>query len=153
MPVIKLKVPTLAQEKAMCCWHTSASMIWGYWQQQSGRAGPMNTLQRVYTDDTGLSPQAFITLAKSVGLRNAPTSNTYSSMDLLRLLRDYGPLWCAGYWYGAAHIIVLTGVDGNQVFINDPDQGQQKTGTLSWFNDKLCNSLSGCLMAKDPQAY
>ena len=32
MPTIKLDVPLVAQEKANCCWHTSAYMIWLYWQ-------------------------------------------------------------------------------------------------------------------------
>jgi len=27
------------------------------------------------------------------------------------LLRNYGPIWAAGDWNGAPHIIVITGVD------------------------------------------
>jgi hypothetical protein len=48
---------------------------------------------------------------------------------------------------------VLTGVDGGTVFFNDPDQGVKKSGTIAWFNEKLSNSLPGCLMYKDPQRY
>jgi len=155
MAKIKQNVPVLAQEKSMCCWHTSAMMIWQYWQQQSGRQGPMNTVAPVYKDNTGLSVSvpAFITLAKTTGLMRLPSQNTYSNMDLFRLLRNNGPLWCAGVWYGFGHVIVLTGIDGGQVFLNDPDGAQRKTGTLAWFNEKLLNGLDGCIMAKDPSAY
>ena len=98
MADIKLDVPALAQEKSMCCWHTSAMMVFQYWQQQpGGRAGPMNTIAPTYTNNTGISPQAFITLAKTVGLVAVPTKNTYTAGDLQKLLADHGPLWSAGY--------------------------------------------------------
>jgi hypothetical protein len=155
MAVIKLKVPLLAQEKSMCCWHTSAMMIWLYWQGQSGRQGPMNTVAPVYADNSGLavSAQAFITLASKTGLQRLPSQNTYSNADLLGLLTDKGPLWCAGVWYGFGHVIVLTGIDNGTVHLNDPDGAKAKTGTLAWFNEKLLTGLDGCLMAKDPAAY
>ncbi len=155
MAKIQLKVPLLAQEKSMCCWHTSAMMIWQYWQGQSGRQGPMNTVAPVYADNTGLSisAEAFITLAKKVGLASLPTKNTHSSDDLFGYLRDKGPIWCAGTWYGFGHVIVLTGIDAGTVSVNDPDGAKAKTGTLAWFNEKLLNSVAGCLMYKDPKAY
>lgn len=120
-----------------------------------GRQGPMNTIGPVYQDNTGLSVnvQSFITLAKTTGLKRLPSQNTYSNMDLFKLLRDNGPLWCAGLWYGFGHVIVLTGIDGGTVYLNDPDGAQRKTGTLAWFNEKLMNGLDGCIMAKDPAAY
>ena len=155
MAKIKLNVPVLAQEKSMCCWHTSANMIWLYWQGQTGRQGPMNTVMPVYDANTGLpaSPQAFIVLAKKTGLKALASKNQYTSEDLSSFLRDNGPLWCAGFWYGFGHVIVLTGVDGGEVFLNDPDGGQKKRGTLAWFNEKLANALAGSLMYKDPAAY
>jgi ABC-type bacteriocin/lantibiotic exporter with double-glycine peptidase domain len=153
MTVVKLKVPLLAQEKSMCCWHTSAMMIWLYWQGQSGRQGPMNTLTPVYTANTGLYPQSFITLAQTVGLRQLAASNNWSNADLFRALRDSGPIWCAGHWYGVGHVIVLTGVDGGTVYLNDPDGAHQKTGTLAWFNEKLASNLAGCMQVKNPKAY
>ena len=153
MPLLKMDVPTLAQELSDCCWHTSAMMIWQYWQRQHGRAGPMNTVAPVYAANTGISAQGFITLAKTVGLVALPNQNTFSNEDLFKLLRANGPIWSAGHWYGVGHIIVLTGVDGGSVFFNDPDGGVKKTETLEWFNKKLANGLPGCLMAKDPKAY
>jgi Papain-like cysteine protease AvrRpt2 len=101
----------------------------------------------------GLSPTAFITLAKKTGLMPLPSQNTYTNMDLYRMLYDLGPLWCAGYWYGFAHVIVLTGTEAGWVYLNDPDGGQRKMDTLAWFNKKLSKGLNGCIMAKDPAAY
>ena len=152
---IRMTVPVLAQEKSMCCWHTSAMMIWFYWQQQTGRQGPMNTVAPVYEANTGLSvsAQAFITLASKTGLKRLPAKNTYSNFSLYLLLRDNGPLWCAGVWYGFGHVVVLTGIDNGTVYLNDPDGAQRKTGTLAWFNEKLLKGLDGCVMAKDPRAY
>ena len=69
------------------------------------------------------------------------------------MLKQVGPLWCAGIWYGVGHIVVLTGIDNQTVFINDPDCGVKKTGSVTWFNQKLCNTIDGCLMFKDPKAY
>lgn len=153
MATLKLNVPVLAQELEMCCWHTSAMMIWMYSQTQTGRMGPMDTLTPVYNDNKGISPGAFITLAKKVGLAALPVKTTHDNKDLFKYLRDRGPIWCAGFWYGAGHIIVLTGIDGGTVYLNDPDGGVKKTGTIAWFNEKLSNSLPGCLMYKDPNRY
>jgi len=63
------------------------------------------------------------------------------------------PLWCAGEWYGPGHIVVLTGTDGSEVYINDPDGGLVKTGSISWFNAKIHYFVPGCIMCKDPQRY
>lgn len=155
MATLKFDVLTLAQEKPMCCWHTSAMMIWQYWQQKTGKQGPMNTVGPVYDADKGLSTnaQALIVMARTTGLAELPTKNTYSNADLYALLKQCGPLWCAGTWYGFGHVIVLTGVDAGTVFLNDPDRGVKKQGTLDWFNQKLMNALPGCLMYKDPEAY
>lgn len=156
MSNIKLNVPLQAQEKANCCWHTAAFMIWLYWQGQTGRQGPMNSLSSAYTrsDTTGIAPQEFITLAKVVGLKALPVKNLHSATDLSGYLKGYGPLWCAGYWFGVGHIIVLTGVDdGGKIFFNDPDGGIKKEETVDWFNKNLSNSLAGCLMYKDSSRY
>ncbi len=115
----------------------------------------MNTMLEVYEQDNGLqvTVQSFITLTKKTGLKCLPSRNIYSSKDLFKLLQKEGPLWCAGNWYGSGHVIVLTGIDSGQVFLNDPDGGQRKSGTLAWFNSSLYNGLDGCVMAKDPARY
>jgi hypothetical protein len=51
------------------------------------------------------------------------------------------------------HIIVLTGIEKDMVYFNDPDQGVKKTNTVKWFNEKLASQLPGCLMVKDQAAY
>jgi|SRR5579883_1958033 len=153
MAYYTLSVPTVAQEKSDVCWHASAQMIWWYWQGVTHRQGPMNTLANNYQDNKPVTPADFIRLAKTVGMQEVTRSTTYTSDGLKSLLTDNGPLWCAGYWYGPGHIIVLTGVDGETIYLNDPDGGVRKTGLISWFNTKLANSLAGCLMSKDPSAY
>lgn len=155
MALIKLDVPILAQEKDWCCWHTSAMMIWRYWQRQTGRQGPMNTMTPTYVADKGLSvsAQSFITLATTTGLDRLPARNSYQANEIFTLLRDKGPLWCAGTWYGSGHVIVLTGISGGIIYINDPDRAQRKENTVAWFNEKLMKGLAGCVMAKNPKAY
>jgi hypothetical protein len=152
---IKLDVPLLAQEQPNCCWHTAAMMIWLYHQKQSGRQGPMNTVPDAYarSDTAPLYWAEFVTLAKNVGMVGFPMRNNYTSADLEGLLKRSGPLWSCGMWYGVCHVIVLTGVDNGQVFLNDPDKGVKKTGTLSWFNTSLFSSASCSIMAKDPNRY
>lgn len=83
----------------------------------------------------------------------APRWATYTSADLIRMLMRYGPLWAAGEWYGFGHVVVITGVKDETVYINDPDRGTKKSGTISWFNQRILNTFNGCLMFKDPNAY
>jgi ABC-type bacteriocin/lantibiotic exporter with double-glycine peptidase domain len=150
-----LSVPLVAQSKTMSCWHASAEMIWLYWQRKTGRQGPMFTLVTEWSANSGINVSAtdFVRLARAVGLKPVPRQHMYTSADLIGMLRKYGPLWCAGEWYGAGHVVVLTGVDGKMVHINDPDKGMQKIQEVSWFNQKLFNSVDGALMFKDPNAY
>lgn len=69
----------------------------------------MNTVAKKYevADTTGLYPTEFITLARQIGLYRLPVKNQHSESDLFQYLRDSGPVWSAGYWFGAGHIIVL----------------------------------------------
>jgi ABC-type bacteriocin/lantibiotic exporter with double-glycine peptidase domain len=155
MAIVKLKVPLYAQQKSNSCWHASAYMIWMYWQLNGSGAGPMNTVSQKYevADKTGLYPAEFITLAKKVGLFSLPIANQHSEEDLKKYLTDSGPVWCAGHWFGAGHIVVLTGAGNGKVMFNDPDKGVEKEGTVKWFNEKLAGQLPGCLMGKDPLRY
>lgn len=152
---IKLNVPLLAQEMPYCCWHTAAMMIWLYHQQQTHRQGPMHTVPEAYkrADTQPLYWAEFITLAKNVGMIGLPMANNYTESDLTQLLTESGPLWCCGMWYGVCHVIVLTGVEPGVVYLNDPDKGVKKTGTISWFNEKLYSSASCSIMVKDPARY
>ena len=150
----KLSVPLEKQRKNSTCWHASALMIWYYSQSKTGRAGPMHSIGSKWEINDPIRPPEFITLAEKVGLRRIPnieTAHTEGSLEVL--LRAWGPIWCAGYWYGPGHVIVLTGVDTGMVLLNDPDGGKPKLGTLTWFNEKLASQFVGCMMAKDPDRY
>ncbi len=150
----KLSVPLEAQQKNSTCWHASALMIWRYSQIKSGRQGPMNTLVNKWVANNTITPPEFINLAEKVGLIRIPNvSKNHNEASLEVLLKNYGPIWCAGFWYGPGHIIVLTGVDNGIVMLNDPDGGKPKMGKLSWFNEKLASDIVGCMMAKDPKRY
>ncbi len=152
---LQLDVPAVAQEKANCCWHTAAYMIWLYWQKHSGRSGPMNTVASSYvvSDSKPLEYAQWMTLAKKVGLRSLPIKNQHLELDLYSYLHDFGPVWCSGQWFGPGHAIVLTGIDGSKIFFNDPDGGVKKEGTVKWFNEKLHTQWIGCLMVKDDSRY
>ena len=150
--MVKLDVPRVAQTKDMSCWNASAQMLWYYSQGKTGRAGPMNSLGDKFAANTGVSLEDFMRLAKSVGLIPVPELESYSALILEGILRTFGPVWCAGQWYGVKHIIVLTGVESGKVFINDPDKGVAKEGTLEWFNQKL-DKVTNRMMVKDPSRY
>ena len=104
-------------------------------------------------DTKGIGPAQFITLAQNVGLDALPVKNQHSEQDLFDCLKNSGPVWFAGFWFGVGHIIVLTGVDRGKVYFNDPGGGVAKEGTVKWFNEKLSSQLPGCLMVKDQQRY
>lgn len=147
-------VPMVAQTSANTCWHASAQMIWYYWQHVTRRQGPMNTMANNYRNDGAIMPQQFVMLAEKAGLKKVNFTNiNYTAPFIGRMLNLYGPLWCAGQWYGVGHIIVLTGVSGNRVFLNDPDGGRTKTETVLWFNNKIDKHVPGCIMYKNPAAY
>ena len=96
----KISVPLIAQAKSDSCWHASSMMIWRYWQIKTGRSGPMNTLIPVWTVNTGILPVDFINLAKKVGLQALPNQPLHTPVSLEKILKDHGPIWCAGYWFG-----------------------------------------------------
>ena len=149
----KLSVPLEAQRKNSTCWHASALMIWRYSQITSGRAGPMYSLSEKWGRNETISPPEFITLAKNVGLVELPLANNHTASSLEAWLKAHGPIWCAGYWYGPGHVIVLTGVDTGIALLNDPDGGKPKLGTIAWFNQKLASQIPGCMMIKDSKRY
>ena len=147
-------VQAIAQTSDNTCWHASSMMIWNYWQGVTNKQGPMNTLADNYKKDMAVTVPQFITLAGKVGLKKVfPKQGAYTSNVLETLLNRHGPLWCAGFWFGVGHIIVLTGVSGDTVFFNDPDKGVKKRATVQWFDSKVSKNVDGCIMYKDPAAY
>lgn len=149
-----LNVSTVAQTSSDTCWHAAATMLWNFSQQTSGRQGPMHTLGEQFTKNKVIFPAEWVTLAERVGLAKVPDiSGELTEERLSDLLTRFGPLWCAGRWFGVGHAIVLTGVGRDVVFFNDPDRGVKKTNMIRWFNEKLFKEIDGCLMYKDPTKY
>ena len=119
---IQLTVPLVLQQASNECWYASACMV------------------------AKASGEDFVQLAQSEGLKPilAPAAQL-TAQQLEVLLRNDGPLWCAGLWDGVGHVVVLTGVDGQTTYINDPNPAKGKrVETVAWFNAKLArvpNSL------------
>ena len=130
---IKLVVPLVTQKLSNECWYASMCMV-AYYRV----AGPRLGLPQVWKENKGLYTYDFIKLAKTEGMKSILTpTNDLSSAQLETLLRNYGPLWCAGEWDGVGHVVVLTGVEGGQVFINDPSPYKNKrVESVQWFNEK-----------------
>lgn len=141
---IRLTVPLVRQDQSMECWYASACMVAYYFAP-----GPRLGLPRLWQANRGLNPTLgdFMALARAEHLMPVLAANrTWTETALERLLRHFGPLWCAGYWFGLGHVVVLTGVDSGMVFINDPDGPAAKQGTIQWFNQKLAKTFSDCML-------
>lgn len=151
-PSLQLDVPLVGQRLSDECWYVSACML-AYYQE----AGPRLGLPKVWAANNGITPADFARLAAVEGLEAVPMpSGTHSvtNWDIFRWLVLYGPLWAAGYWYGVGHVIVITGIAGDTVHFNDPDDqaggddGRRATETVAWFNQKLAWDVDACLMYK-----
>ena len=154
MPGIQLTVPLVKQARDWSCWNGAATMIWYYWQQKTGRQGPMNTLQDRFAlaDTQGLPLSMIWKLGEKVGLKSLPWQSTYSQADLYSFLRKHGPIWAAGTFGGGGHVIVLTGVDSARVYFNDPWEPMRKIHSIAWFNSHVLLHPNS-LMVKDPLRY
>ena len=63
-----------------------------------------------------------------------------------RLARN-GPIWAAGSWNGANHIVAITGADDNGTpYVNDPAFASPVTRDMTWFNDRLARTVPVALM-------
>lgn len=154
MATIKLSVPLVKQARDNSCWNGAASMIWLYSQSKTGRQGPMNTVADRFAmaDTQGLPLSMAYKLGEKVGLKSLPMKTAYTQSDLYVYLRKYGPIWAAGRFGGGGHVIVLTGVDDDYVYFNDPWEPMRKKASLAWFNQKLFKYPKS-LMYKDPARY
>lgn len=135
-------VPLIKQEKNMSCWHASARMIWAFKNYQS-----INPLPNLYDKNSGASLGDFIRLANELGLESVKEIiQSYTWEYFAELLRRHGPLWVAGYWYGFAHIMVLTGVEPDgTVYFNDP-AGIRRVHNMAFLNNKIAFDVSNPIM-------
>lgn len=140
---VRLTVPLVGQRLSMSCWYASVCMV-AYYRAPGPRLG----LPEKWVLNQGITQSSFAQLAANEGLKGVLNpAGDLTSQQLEVLLRNHGPIWCAGHWYGFGHVVVLTGVDGDTVFINDPDGPRAKTGTRSWFNEKLGKGIwNPCMM-------
>ncbi len=129
----------------MSCWYASVCMV-AYFRE----AGPRRGLPEKWKANTGINIPSFVALAKGEGMTAVRLpSKQYTEQQLETILRNYGPVWCAGRWDGVPHIVVLTGVDKGKVYINDPNPAKGKREeTLEWFNQKLDSHVPNCMMFK-----
>jgi ABC-type bacteriocin/lantibiotic exporter with double-glycine peptidase domain len=139
---IKLNVPLVPQQASMECWYASACMV-AYFR----RPGPRLGLPEKWVANRGIGLADFVRLAQAEGLKSVLTpAGDLTPQHLEVLLRNNGPIWCAGRWDGVPHIVVLTGIDGQTVYINDPNPAKgARVETLAWFNQKL-DRIPNCLM-------
>lgn len=143
---IQLAVPVVAQNRPFECWYAAACMV-AYYFYPGPRLGVPTVWER--SDQSGISPREFVQLAENEGLRMVMLPPVaWTAADLERLLRVCGPIWCAGYWYGSGHVIVLTGVDDANVHFNDPSGGRKRSGSIEWFNARLARAVRGCMLYK-----
>jgi uncharacterized protein YvpB len=112
--------------------------------------GPRLGIPEVWAraNTTGIYPAEFAQLAENEGLKRIHATTKWSLGALATMLSAHGPIWCAGYWFGSGHVIVLTGVDESSVYFNDPIEPQEKSNSIEWFNNKLAKTVPGCMMYK-----
>jgi hypothetical protein len=135
--MIRLEVPLIRQRLNNSCWNAALQMLYGFRKQSAV------TLDETFEDNKGLSAKAFVDLAEKAGLRTLPTVTvTYSTSWIESMLRNVGPLWVAGYWDGAPHIIVVAGVDGEgKIIVNDPARDVPRHESMSWFNERIAKDI------------
>ena len=135
MAEIRLSVPLVAQSRSMSCWYAAACMVNYYWE-----AGPRLGLPDAWAANTGITPAQQRDLARNENLRRVNSADhEFTANTLISTVRSYGPIWADGDWYGPAHAIAVTGAStegegGGTVYLNDPDGGVAKEGTIAWFN-------------------
>lgn len=128
------RVPLVPQCGTLTCWYAAAQMI-TRWNRRHLRGNPragadIDTSAVTSTVCGGniyinlLTPGAVATFARGANLRT-----TYQSLTpdgLAQLLNTCGPLWYGGRVRGyrgvnrGAHVVVITGINNDAVYINDP---------------------------------
>jgi len=118
---VQYKVPLFPQTSRMSCWAASMGMILG-WKHNASYSDELiarNVGGLDYTTSytKGLNPNDKYIL-RANGFEVEPPM-CYTREGILTLLRRYGPLWVAT-WAPNPHIRVVTGMNRNVVWINDP---------------------------------
>ena len=134
MARVVYNVPLVPQCGTLTCWYAAAQMIvrWNrqHWQGRQGAGADIdssavtNHVCQANTYINLATPGAVATFARHANLRT--TYLSVSADGLARLLTVYGPLWYGGRVRGyrgvntGSHVIVITGINEDGVYINDP---------------------------------
>ncbi len=143
IPVFSHLVDGLTQAKERACWYTCLKMVVAYYR----RLGRFPSLrdpsedaetQSMYVNDGGVTDRERI--ARKLGFSVAYTS--VNELGLLELLRN-GPVIYAGAWPGllSGHWVVIVGMSGRMVFVNDPYYGP-KTWPYGVFINAVLNQTA-----------
>ncbi|MFK4534312.1 hypothetical protein ABIA00_002495 [Bradyrhizobium ottawaense] len=105
------------------CWYASACMVSYFFRQ-----GPRLGLPSVWRPDVGLNGYQFDWLARSEGLdRLVEPVDGFKRDFIAETLETRGPIWAALHLpSGEPHVIVLTGLEANTLYYNDPWEPERK---------------------------
>lgn len=144
--MIVLNVPLVKQRNWDSCWYASTCMVAYHF-----RPGPRLGVPKIFAksgprskprprDARGIMPGAELArLAKNEGFKAVPYPDKGWTPDALeQAVRDYGPLWAGGiFGNGSGHVVVVIGMIGDQVIINDPWEPERKNESFNWFKSNL----------------
>jgi hypothetical protein len=142
-PVFSHQVPGLSQAKENLCWYTCLKMVVAYYRQLG--LGPSlkdpsedPETQSMFEKNEGISDRERI--ARKLGFSVIYASLTEAG--LCKLLKA-GPVIYAGAWPGqlGGHWVVLVGMSGSMVVINDPYYGP-KTWPYAVFKNSVLHQTA-----------
>lgn len=132
---VKHDVQTEKQKTANTCWACGTRML----LQHGGKSVP--SYQTLDPKNLGMDPtdQGVKQKLNQLGIEDVNYGKTddLTPQKLNEFLED-GPLMASGRFTNYdAHVIVVTGMEGDTVHYNDPDNGGKKTMSLSDFKAQL----------------
>jgi hypothetical protein len=163
--MIRLDVKLIPQDNLANCWYAGLAMVFGYFEDMDCNEILLRNafVQKLVDDYEGLGNANVYKIRHQFGdkgkrkLRKMPKTinrNSLGTLELGQLLTQFGPLYCGGWFGGAAgkggrqvgaypHAIVITGVDAatDTVYYNDPWPVRggwlDKTMTIAEFVENL----------------
>ncbi|HUT33569.1 MAG TPA: papain-like cysteine protease family protein [Planctomycetota bacterium] len=119
---MRYDVPLIPQPTTMSCWAASIAMIRSWHEQMSydpaGIAANHGGLSYMFQFHHSLNPNDVYILQRN-GFTVAAAQCYANTSPVVSMLQQYGPLWVATA-APAPHIRVVTGLSGQNVYINDP---------------------------------
>lgn len=132
---VQHKVQTEKQKTANTCWACGTRML----LQHGGK--PVPTYQTLDPNNLGMDPtdQGVKTKLNQLGIEDVNYGKTDDlTREKMNEFLEGGPLMASGRFTNyEAHVIVVTGMEGDTVHYNDPDNGGKKTMSLTDFKAQL----------------